>query len=248
MDKYTVSPATFSNQMDHIARDGWHPVALDDFVSSTMFNRTGKDLVITFDDGFASNREHAWPTLRKHGFPSSTFVVTDFLGGSNQWDSEDMAIWPLLDSDDLREADKDLFSFHSHSATHQRLPHIAGDRTAIERELDNSLRTIAALIDRPGKVFAYPFGNFVLQTMADVREAGYLGACSCMQGCNRMGTDPYLLRRVEIHERDTGWRYKVKLHTGRDFFARPSLRPKQLQLLAERWRRQLYRSPLDKTL
>ena len=57
-----------------------------------------------------------------------------------------------------------------------------------------------------------------------------------MQGLNRRSTNSWLLRRTEVSEKDVDLRLRIKLHTGRDFFRRPSLRPKELQLLAEAWR------------
>jgi peptidoglycan/xylan/chitin deacetylase (PgdA/CDA1 family) len=37
--------------------------------------------VLTFDDGYRDNIEHAWPILKRHGAPWSVFVTTDFAEG-----------------------------------------------------------------------------------------------------------------------------------------------------------------------
>ena len=47
-------------------------------------------MVITIDDGYESTYRHAFPILKRHGFPATVFVYTDFLGGG------DALTWPQL--------------------------------------------------------------------------------------------------------------------------------------------------------
>jgi peptidoglycan/xylan/chitin deacetylase (PgdA/CDA1 family) len=42
-------------------------------------------LCITFDDGYADNREVALPVLQRHGVPATFFVATRFLDGGRMW-------------------------------------------------------------------------------------------------------------------------------------------------------------------
>jgi peptidoglycan/xylan/chitin deacetylase (PgdA/CDA1 family) len=44
-----------------------------------------RPLVITFDDGYADNREIALPILQRHGLCASFFVATGFLDGGRMW-------------------------------------------------------------------------------------------------------------------------------------------------------------------
>ena len=160
--------------MEQIAAENWRPISLEESLAAGMVNLSGRDLILTFDDGFASNRDHAWPVLQEFGFPCETFLVTDLHGGVNAWDGGQRAIWPLLTSDQVAAADRDLFTFHSHSATHPRLPNIADDQDALDAELIGSREQLAGLVDRPGNVFAYPYGNLTWRTVESVKRAGFL--------------------------------------------------------------------------
>lgn len=216
MDEYTVSPESFRLQMEWIHRHDWKPIALENVVGERISEAPEHVLVITFDDGFASNRVHAWPILDNYAFPSATFLVADRLGSRNLWDGPGRDQYWLLSHEDLRGANSQLMSFHSHSLTHPDLPLLEQD--AVRREIEESRKAISRYRGS-GSFFAYPFGAWNQQVVVEVRQAGYSGACTCIEGLNSEDTDPFLLRRVEIREADLGWRFWLKLKTGHDFSA-----------------------------
>jgi len=64
----------------------YHVVSLDQVIDSLD---TGEPLppnpvVLTFDDGYLSNYELAYPVLRRYGLPGTIFATTNFLDGK-QW-------------------------------------------------------------------------------------------------------------------------------------------------------------------
>src|SRR5439155_1384889 len=58
-------------------------------------------IIITFDDGYRSNRTIALPLLRQYGFGATIFLVTAQLGKTNAWDRDELKE-PLLDAADIR--------------------------------------------------------------------------------------------------------------------------------------------------
>jgi peptidoglycan/xylan/chitin deacetylase (PgdA/CDA1 family) len=236
MDDYTVSPGTFAAQMAAIKRHGWTPVELERVVAGRRGGIPRRSVAITFDDGFASNRQYAWPILEMHGFPSATFLVTGELGSRNNWDGPGRANYPLLSAEDLTAASPALMRFHAHSATHSDLTALNGGSESLDRELEGPLRVMAEL-PAAGRMFAYPWGSWNWQVMQRVRNSGYLGACTCMEGLNSAVTNPFLLRRTEITEDDVGWRFRLKLFSGRDIVQWPVRRPPEISVLGA-WLRQ----------
>ena len=73
----TVSPERFEEQMAALAENGWHSVTIPQL---TAFVDHGvplpsKPVLITFDDGYASNLEFAAPVLERYGMSAVIFVI-----------------------------------------------------------------------------------------------------------------------------------------------------------------------------
>jgi len=232
MDAYTVSPEAFRAQMEQLHRERWHPISIASALAGGDLPR--RAVAITFDDGFASNREHAWPVLERFGFPADTFIVTGRLAQSNLWDRAEDAIWPLLSEEELASADNELMTFHSHTATHTQLTSIINDERALRKELDRSANDLSDTIPNWGSGFAYPFGTWNWRIRDKIQSFGYSWACSCLEGLNSARTNPFLLRRVSIDEADVGIRLRLKLITGRTLLKWPPERPAEISL-AKAW-------------
>jgi peptidoglycan/xylan/chitin deacetylase (PgdA/CDA1 family) len=233
MDKYTVSPRRFAEQMEWLHRNGWQPITLESVLDNT--EKPNRSVVLTFDDGFVSNRVHAWPILNRYSFPAATFVVTDCLGSCNRWDPKPRASHALLSAGDLDIADAGLMRFHSHGATHADLRYL-DDVDSLRCELNHSRLNLAP-VRTAGEFFSYPWGGWNWDVVREVAKAGYAGAVTCVEGLNSPDTNPYLLRRVEIHECDLGWRLWLKVHLGRDLLKWRHVRPPKLSRLRARIRR-----------
>ena len=215
MDRYTVSPSRFEAQMKYIATSEWNVIPLDALFDKSILKSAGKSVIVTFDDGYASNMHYAWPVLEKYQMPSTNYIVTEDLGETISWDGVLMPGYPVLTESDLRSANSSLMTFQSHTNSHPLLSELSTDE--IERELLESKQKIESLTGMAVNSFAYPFGAWNKVVKHAVHKAGYKAACSCQQGLNRNGTDPLLLRRVEILDSDTNYRLHIKLVTGLNF-------------------------------
>jgi peptidoglycan/xylan/chitin deacetylase (PgdA/CDA1 family) len=84
-----LPPREFERQIGHLARrrDVWPLVRAGDWLAGR--ERLRRDtLVVTFDDGYADNHEHAAPVLSRLGVPATFFVSTGRLqdGEGFWWD------------------------------------------------------------------------------------------------------------------------------------------------------------------
>jgi hypothetical protein len=110
---------------------------------------------------------------------------------------------------------------------------IVNDPKMVRRELSRSRHSLNRMVATPGQVFAYPFGCWNSRIVEEVRKAGYIGACTCMEGLNSTRTNPFLLRRVAVREGDKGFRFILKLLTGRELLRWPPARPPEVSLVIE---------------
>lgn len=84
IDEEDVSAAQFEWQLEFLRRH-FEPVSLDTLLDRCESHATtGREVVITFDDGVANHFTTAWPLLEKHRVPA-TFFVCPGLIESRAW-------------------------------------------------------------------------------------------------------------------------------------------------------------------
>ena len=90
--------------------------------------------------------------------------------------------------------------FGSHTANHLILP-ILDDET-VRSELNSSMDELILrrAVDPNFVPFCYPNGNLDERIVKLVREAGYGAAVTTMPGWNLQSADPFILKRVSIHQ------------------------------------------------
>jgi peptidoglycan/xylan/chitin deacetylase (PgdA/CDA1 family) len=233
--RYACSPAMFRRQMAYLKKSGYRVISLGDLATSvaggTQLN--GREVVITFDDGFRDNYTNALPVLRQYGFSAAVFVVSGSVGGANEWmvqngyPRREMASW-----DELREMAEQGVEIGSHTVTHCSLD--TADERSATCELRDSRQQIGERLGRPVRFFAYPYGRLTQGTAAMVKAAGYDAACSTRSGFNNAGTDPFILRRLEIYGTDSLWRFALKLAWGTNDASLPVIGRYYLSRVKER--------------
>ncbi|MGH7538763.1 MAG: polysaccharide deacetylase family protein [Gemmatimonadales bacterium] len=213
-----VARSVFARQMTALARAGWRTLSLGEFARASSpylfpvarLSSSGRDFLLTFDDGYASLAEAAYPVLADLGFTATTFLITDFLGRANTWDVP--YSWGRLAHLDWRAIDQWRargFDFGSHTATHRRLTWLPSD--VVAEELTRSRETLVRRLGQEaGAAVAYPFGARSRRTVKIARQAGYqLGFASAWED----GTDPLSLARMPVYVWDA-WERPLGLQGG----------------------------------
>jgi peptidoglycan/xylan/chitin deacetylase (PgdA/CDA1 family) len=210
-----ISPARFEAQLDWLARNGWRVVRLDD-VAAFLEGRQAlpeRSVVITIDDGYESVHRHAWPLLRKYGFPATLFVYTDFVGAGG-----DALSWAQL-----REMTASgLIDVQSHSKTHRNLVDRLNGETdeQYRRALDVEMRVPrqqleARLPAHEVTYIAYPFGDADEAVVDAAGRHGFRLGLTVVPGGNPFFAQPLLLRRTMIFGDLDLEGFKARLQTRR---------------------------------
>jgi peptidoglycan/xylan/chitin deacetylase (PgdA/CDA1 family) len=153
-------------------------------------------LLLTFDDGYLDFETVAWPALQRYGFTAMVSVVTDLVGGSNEWDAEYGSPIPLMDWDAIRELHRQGVAFAAHSATHPRLTEL--DPIAATREIWSSKVRLEQELGTNVTTFVYPFNSKDEQVEDLVRGCRFAGALDGRFGTASADDDPFDLPRIEV--------------------------------------------------
>jgi len=111
----TISPELFAEHMAVLERD-FNVVSLDDAVAFQSGSRPvpPNAVAITFDDGYRSNYEVAFPILKEHGWPATVFLTINDVGRVNP-----TLAW--LTWEQITEMSQCGITFGSHSLSHGRI-------------------------------------------------------------------------------------------------------------------------------
>ncbi|MBW2643613.1 MAG: polysaccharide deacetylase family protein [Deltaproteobacteria bacterium] len=82
-NKVSITQGNFKAQMKYLKENNYHVITLDQLLDFLDYKEQipEKSVVITFDDGWSSAYDFAFPILKKYGFPATFFIYTDFIGG-----------------------------------------------------------------------------------------------------------------------------------------------------------------------
>lgn len=197
-----VARSVFERQMRSLADAGWHTLTLKEFAESGRTPHAARrTFLLTFDDGYASLAEHAYPVLESLGFTATTFLITDFVGRENRWDMRytwrplQHLDWPVIEHWRARG-----FDFGSHGARHRRLTWV-DDITAAD-ELGRARATLMGRLgEQAGRAIAYPFGAVDARVERLARDAGYAVGFGGVRGDH---ASPLHLPRVPVYMWDMG--------------------------------------------
>lgn len=183
-----VSPKRFEEHMKVIYENGYTAVTLDDI---TDYIKKGKDLpersvLITFDDGYMSNYNYAYPILSKYGLHAVIFAVGETFGKDVYPDTE-IPIYPHFGEKEMREMENSgVIEVESHTySNHQNASYEEGkayENILIkpgEKDTDYVLRIkddLKSFKQRLGKeeikALAFPHGLSDLLSQAVLNEEG----------------------------------------------------------------------------
>jgi peptidoglycan/xylan/chitin deacetylase (PgdA/CDA1 family) len=152
----SVSPASFRRHVEWLASGAVPVRPLAELLSGPGETDA---VALTFDDGFRSLAETAWPLLQDHGLPATLFVPTGHVGETNTWPGgpdPGIPTLPLVDWDTLGAMAGEGLQLGSHGRRHHDLRTLEPERLA--EELDRSAEALERATGARPRSFAYPYG------------------------------------------------------------------------------------------
>ncbi len=183
-----ITPAAFEAEMKELKDKGITVISMQDLLAWKRGEKNipPRSAVITFDDGWKSQYEVAWPIMKKYGYPFTLFIYTEGVRGGSLGGGEAIT-WEQLA--DLRDNGVDI---QAHTATHQDLreghnvtviePGGKRGRKKLtgadyEKWVQNEVVGCKELLEQRLGIkvncFAVPFGNYNEHVKELARNAGY---------------------------------------------------------------------------
>ncbi len=194
--KMVVSPDDFTQQMEYLAQHDYRVIRITDLIEFLQGKRTlpKRAVVVTLDDGYKSAYQHAFPTLRRLGFPATIFVYSDYVGareGLSWKEMQEMVASGLVD-------------IQPHSKTHSNLGFAqpgedeATYQQRIQVETQVPLYDISKNLNIPIHTFAYPYGDTNKDVIDELKQRDYRLAVTVQPGSNAAFAYPYMLQRSMV--------------------------------------------------
>jgi peptidoglycan/xylan/chitin deacetylase (PgdA/CDA1 family) len=183
-----ITPAAFEAQMKELKDHGITVISMQDLLAWKRGEKNipPRSAIITFDDGWKSQYEVAWPIMKKYGYPFTMFIYTEGVRGGALGGGEAIT-WEQLG--DMRDNGVDI---EAHSATHQdlreghniMLASTGGKKTRakltgpqyeqwVQNEVVGCKQLLEQRLGIKVNCFAVPFGNYNEHVKELARNAGY---------------------------------------------------------------------------
>jgi peptidoglycan/xylan/chitin deacetylase (PgdA/CDA1 family) len=190
-------PQVFQRGMARLHERGYRILNL---LEAVDFLRQGKpfpepSLAITFDDGYQSVYEKAFPVLQRYGMSATVFLT---VGEKERTKPADRLTSlngrSMLSWNEIREMKQRGITFGAHTLTHPDLTRLPRER--MQTEICNSKRSIENTLNTTVPCFAYPYGQYNDHIRELVRQH-FACACGDKFGLMTEKSDLYSLERID---------------------------------------------------
>ncbi len=195
-----VTPKLFNLQMWLLKKLGYKGLGIDELQPYLVGEKQGKVVGITFDDGYKNNLTYAMPILKKFGHSATCYIISQKMGGINEWDLDKGIVKnSLMTIREVEEWIKGGMEIGAHSQNHVHLADCTIERAT--REIWQSRSDLESQFNCPVNHFCYPYGSYNSDIVECVKEAGYQTATTTNKGRVEGEVNLLELPRIAIKNR-----------------------------------------------
>lgn len=184
-----VPPEELSEQMDALARAGFHAVTMDQMLANWTHGTSlgpGKPVVLSFDNGYQSQLTNAEPILRHHGWVGVENIQLTGLPPSQGG----------LSRAQVAELIADGWELDTQGISHADL--IAISPSALHEQVFVAREQLQSRYHVPVNWFCYPSGHYNQAVVEAVKAAGFVGSTTVVSGWASPSGDSYRLPRLRV--------------------------------------------------
>ena len=169
-DSYTISPSLFAAHMEWLHNNGFRAISVRDIARPPG---NGKAVVITFDDGYASYMEYAFPLFREYGF-HSTINVIGSLAGTFLYEGGNRPMLAWEEYRHLLRSGRVGIGCHTHglhTAAHKGALGVSGE--ALRQDLGTFREVLRRETGESTEILAWPYGLYDAKRISIARKEGF---------------------------------------------------------------------------
>lgn len=156
---WTIDVENFEEQLKYLKKNNYKTLTMKEFIEwkDGKIELPFKSVLITFDDGFLSNYEYAFPLLKHYNMNATVFVVGTFLqNGKDKWTGNlnDYMSENIIEKTNQEYTNIEFYS-HSYNMHYQG----AIDNLS-EQEIENDIEKFNTLVIENNDIYCYPFGAY----------------------------------------------------------------------------------------
>ena len=220
-DPIAVGRGAFAEQMRILQAEGYYALtsAEASAIAQGMLAAPPRAVLITFDDGYVDNVEHALPILAEHGLCATLFVISAYIGQRNRWNPKACYDTWHLDWAGLRTWLAAGCDIGGHSHEHLCMTRLDADELRAAVAVNK-----AVLEDGLGRElvgFSYPYGVYNAQVKRAVQEH-YALAFTDTAGVWSPTADRYAINRIGVRPEWTLQEFRKRIEVMGKLAARGS--------------------------
>ncbi len=163
----------FENHLNYLKEEHYNVWTLSKILLyvKNKYTLPDKTVAITIDDAYISVYKHAYPMLKRKGFPYTVFVNTNAIGVNSV---------QYMNWDHMKEMQTYGAEFANHSSTHAYLIPKAHERkgqwkSRIGQEVKEAEAILQEKLNQSLKILSYPFGEYTKQSALYIESLGFTG-------------------------------------------------------------------------
>ena len=187
-----IKKKQFIKHIDELLKPKYNVIGIEKAILAINNIELVKDrsVVITIDDAYSSVYEYAWPIFKKYNLPFTLFISTDVIDNKTPG---------YMNWEQIRTLRDNGVTIGSQTKSHPHMFKLTTEKIIEELSISNK-RFIDEIGSKP-KFFAYPYGEYNLEVIEQVKLNGFIAAFGQHSGVAHKSLGMYELPRFAMNEK-----------------------------------------------